>query len=221
MVRQSTSASEICGTDEAGPETQRERIVHAAFALFMEQGYAGTSTLAIASRARVSKRDLYAEFAGKRDILRACIEERARRMRAPLDLPPARSAAELAAILVRFGATMLTEIADPGVVAVYRLAVAEAQHAPEIAQTLHQAGRESAIAAVAALLAGAQQRGLLGPAPPERMAGQFLALLMGDVLVLLMLGLAAAPDPAAAAERARCATEALFALNPPPQPGGG
>ena len=33
------------------------------------RGYAGTSTLAIATRARVSKRDIYAVFADKRAIL--------------------------------------------------------------------------------------------------------------------------------------------------------
>jgi AcrR family transcriptional regulator len=40
----------------------RERILRAAFLAFMEDGYAGTSTLDIATRAKVSKRDLYANF---------------------------------------------------------------------------------------------------------------------------------------------------------------
>ena len=37
----------------------------AAFAALMEKGYARTSTLEIATRARVSKRELYAEFGSK------------------------------------------------------------------------------------------------------------------------------------------------------------
>jgi AcrR family transcriptional regulator len=36
----------------------RERILTAAFEAFHERGYAATSTLEIATRARVSKRDL-------------------------------------------------------------------------------------------------------------------------------------------------------------------
>jgi hypothetical protein len=40
--------------------TKRERILDAAFASFMKSGYATTSTLEIATRARVSKRELYA-----------------------------------------------------------------------------------------------------------------------------------------------------------------
>src|SRR3954470_21341885 len=37
----------------------RDRILEAAFAAFRERGYATTSTLEIAQRARVSKRELY------------------------------------------------------------------------------------------------------------------------------------------------------------------
>jgi AcrR family transcriptional regulator len=46
---------------KGGDETAvRERILEAAFRAFMESGYATTSTLEIATRARVSKRELYA-----------------------------------------------------------------------------------------------------------------------------------------------------------------
>jgi len=37
-----------------------DRIIGAAFAAFMKNGYAATSMLEIATRAKVSKRDLYA-----------------------------------------------------------------------------------------------------------------------------------------------------------------
>jgi AcrR family transcriptional regulator len=46
-----------------------ERILDAAFQAFTEDGYAGTSTLDIATRAKVSKRDLYANFASKHAVL--------------------------------------------------------------------------------------------------------------------------------------------------------
>ena len=44
--------------DKAG---RKERITLAAMPLFLQRGYAGTSTLAIASAARLSKRDLYVD----------------------------------------------------------------------------------------------------------------------------------------------------------------
>jgi AcrR family transcriptional regulator len=43
----------------------RARILDAAFAAFMKSGYAATSTLEIATRARVSKRELYALVGNK------------------------------------------------------------------------------------------------------------------------------------------------------------
>ena len=64
----------------------RERALSAAFAVFRKRGFAGASTLEIASRAQMSKRDLYALFGSKHDMLTACIRERAGRMRQTLDL---------------------------------------------------------------------------------------------------------------------------------------
>ena len=65
----------------------RERIRSAAFQAFAEDGYAGTSMLDIATRAKVSKRDLYANFASKHAMLVACIKSRAERIRLAADLP--------------------------------------------------------------------------------------------------------------------------------------
>jgi len=70
-------------TYPAGPI--RERILNAAFSLFAESGFSTTSMLDIVTRARVSKRDLYALFQNKHAVLAACIHERAGRMRRPLD----------------------------------------------------------------------------------------------------------------------------------------
>src|SRR5271169_2242117 len=77
----------------------QERILGAAFKAFTEDGYAGTSTLEIASRAKVSKRDLYANFSSKHSVLVACIMSRAERMRLPPDLPTPRSRQMLASTL--------------------------------------------------------------------------------------------------------------------------
>src|SRR5215467_12649400 len=65
----------------------RERILAAAFKAFMEKGYAATSTLEIATRAKVSKRDLYATFGTKQAMLVGCIASRATRMRLAPQLP--------------------------------------------------------------------------------------------------------------------------------------
>jgi AcrR family transcriptional regulator len=57
------------GTDE---NPVRQRIVAAAFSVFSERGYQGSNTLEIATRARVSKRALYALVGNKQEMLVAC-----------------------------------------------------------------------------------------------------------------------------------------------------
>ena len=58
----------------------------------MENGFAETSTLEIATRARVSKRELYALVGSKQEMLAACIAERAKRLQMPAELPPSQTA---------------------------------------------------------------------------------------------------------------------------------
>jgi AcrR family transcriptional regulator len=189
---------------------RRERILRAAMGLFMERGYARTSTLAIASAAKVSKRDLYGEFAGKRDILVTCVARGAGEMRAALDLPRPRDRAALAALLVRFGIALRRGLADPKVVALFRLAVQEATAAPEVAGILHEVGRQASFAAVVTLLAAAQADGLLGPGTPEDMARVFMSVLVADMMVQQLLGIAPPEDETHAAEHANLAANTLL-----------
>ena len=85
--------------EDASENQVRRRILDAAFSAFMEKGYADTSTLEIAKRARVSKRELYALVGNKQDMLIACIASRAERLRVPADLPEPRDRTTLARIL--------------------------------------------------------------------------------------------------------------------------
>ena len=141
----------------------RERVLEAAFTLFREHGFSSTSMLDIVTRARVSKRDLYALFNNKHAVLAACIGERAQRMRRPLDtttpVPQTRDA--LATLLVELGVSILKTVCHPEVLTVFRLAIAESDRAPEIARTLDSSGREANQKALTELLRKAQARGLV------------------------------------------------------------
>jgi AcrR family transcriptional regulator len=201
----------------ASAETpMHERILGAAYQAFMEEGYAGTSTLDIATRAKVSKRDLYANFASKHAVLVACIKSRAERMRLPPDLPIPGSRQMLASTLTAFATNLVREISHPSVIATFRLAIAEATRSPEIAQALDSGGRDAARRALAELLASAQSTGLIGPGEPAEMAMQFLGLLWEGLMVGLLLGVAATPEPAEAERRAAKATAAFMHLHPDP-----
>src|SRR5215469_15465079 len=94
----------------------RDRVLEAALTLFREHGFSSTSMLDIVTRARVSKRDLYALFNNKHALLSACITERAERVRRPLQpekpVPPTRDA--LTASQVELGVSHLKDGVPPG-----------------------------------------------------------------------------------------------------------
>ncbi len=202
---------------EGGDETAvRERILEAAFAAFMENGYAMTSTLEIATRARVSKRELYALVGNKQEMLIACISERAKRLDVPADLPVLRDRKTLEQVLASFGTKFVREVSDPTVIAVFRLAIAEAVQAPEVARALNSIGREASRAALRKIMAGAQTSGLLKGRPAE-LAEQFSGLLWGHLMVSLLLGVAERPNTREIAGRARDAAAAFLQLHPLPK----
>jgi len=193
----------------------RKRIVGAAFSVFIERGFAGTNTLEIATRARVSKRELYALVGNKQEMLVACISERAKRLRMPKDLPPVCDRETLARVLVSFGAQLLREVSDPTVVAVFRLAIAEAERTPKVAQALDTIGRETSRATLTELLTQARASGLLDGDVAE-MSEQFSGLLWGNLIVSLLLGVADPPNSGEIKRRTRNAATAFLRLYPPP-----
>ena len=193
----------------------RDRILDAAFAAFVKSGYATTSTLEIATRARVSKRELYALVGNKQKMLITAIGERAKRLQAPADMPMLRDRATLAQVLTAFGIQLVREISDPDVVAVFRLAIAEAIHAPEVARALDSLGRETSRAALRRIMSESRAAGLIDGRPAD-LAEQFAGLLWRDLMISLLLGVAERPSPRAIETRAHDAAEAFLHLHPIP-----
>lgn len=197
----------------------RQRILDAAFAAFMESGHAQASTLEIATRARVSKRELYSLVGNKQEMLVACIRERAKRLQVPADLPEPRDREALARALETFGTKLLQEVSDPTVVAVFRLAIAEATSTPEVAQALDSIAGETSRAALREVMTRARSFGLVNGRPVE-MAERFAGLLWGNLMINLLLRVVDRPTPREVTRRARDATVAFLQLYPPPDEAG-
>jgi AcrR family transcriptional regulator len=208
MAARPASRQREQGSDET---PARQRILDAAFSAFMERGFAATSTLEIASRARVSKRELYTLVGSKQEMLAACIAERAKRLQLPADMPEPHDRETLALILDAFGARMLREISDPTVIAVFRLAIAEAAHAPEVAQALNAIGVEPSRAGLRQIMSRARSAGLLGGEANE-MAEHFVGLLWGNLMSGLLLQTAERPSAREITRRASAAAAALLRL---------
>src|SRR5580700_8361267 len=150
-------------TPEPATSSIRERVLQAAFTLFREHGFSSTSMLDIVTRARVSKRDLYALFKNKHALLAACISENAQQMRRPVEasnpVPETRNA--LAALLVEFGVSILQTICHPNALTVFRLAIAESDRVPEIGRALEGSGRDANQKALIELIKKGQSSGLI------------------------------------------------------------
>ena len=213
MAKAAMSKRRQEGREEAAV---RQRILEAAFAAFMKGGYAAASTLEIATRARVSKRELYALVGNKQEMLIACISERAKRFDVPADLPSLRDRETLERVLASFGTKLVREVSDPTVIAVFRLAIGEAVQAPEVARALDSRGRDASRAALRKIMAEALVSGLLAGRPAE-LAEQFAGLLWRDLMVSLLLGVADRPSPREIAARARDAAAAFLQIHQSPK----
>ena len=202
---------------KGGDESKvRERILKAAFEMFTNNGYSSATTLQIATRARVSKRELYARVGNKQEMLIACITERARRLGVPAGLPALHDREILAQVLTSYGSRLVCEISDPTVIGVFRLAIAEAVQSPEVAHALNSIGRETSQTALRKIMADARTSGLITGHPTE-LAEQFAGLLWGRLMVSLLLGVAQRPNPREIAKRAREAVAAFLQLHPLPE----
>ncbi|QUD89615.1 TetR/AcrR family transcriptional regulator [Phenylobacterium montanum] len=197
-------------TDDMG-----QRIVRAAFQTFSEKGYAGASTLLIATRAKVSKRDLYAMFPSKEAMLLACITTHSERMRMPEGLPEPEDRQMLAAALEAFAANFLGETLNPDVIGMHRLAIAEAIRSPEVAQMLEEA-REANRAILYELFVRAQGKGLLPSGDTAEMVRKYLALVLEDLILSLLLGVLPQPSRAQIQRHATRAAVDFLLLYPSP-----
>ncbi|MGH6644191.1 MAG: TetR/AcrR family transcriptional regulator C-terminal domain-containing protein [Solimonas sp.] len=165
-------------------EAKREAIVVAAAALFQELGYERASMNELAKRLGGSKATLYGYFESKEVLFGAVVRALATThlAEAALELRgPVESAAELESVLLRFAERMLLVLGnDAGALALNRMVVAEAGRS-EVGQVFHASGPSECIAALAALLGLAMERGLLRRGDPRLRARQATALITAEV----------------------------------------
>ena len=193
---------------------RRRAILIAAVGVLMEKGYARASTLEIATRARVSKRELYAEFGSKRGILEALIDSASTEMQVPLVSAEIGDRHALAAAFSAYGIAALTTLANPYVLAMYRLAISEAPGNTELGEILDASGRAPNRRMLVELVQRGQAAGFLGDGEPLAIARDFFSLLIGDLMVWLLVGVNETPDPHEIRRRAEHATQAVLALYP-------
>ena len=186
----------------------------AGFGAFLEHGYARASTLDIATRARVSKRELYAHFKSKEALFRAGIAEQTAAFSIPLDVPDVADREAMADTLTALGQSMLAGLTGDDVLSVYRLAIAESARSPRVARTLDRAGRGAICHALIQFFRSCIAHGFLCDGDPEAMTHEFCSLLLSDTMLRLLLGVVRKPGAREIAARARETTATFLALHP-------
>lgn len=172
-------------------EERRDQILDAAVALFVSNGYGQVTVDEIAAAARVTKRTIYTYFGDKAEVFTAAIE----RFRAR-DLVNHGATAES---LLETAARLVFVLHSDDAVGLHRLMIGEAAQFPELASAFYASGPRGYVALLAQHLS--RTDGLV-------QAEALFGLLLGEPHRRRLLGLAPAPNAAAA----RAHAEQVIAL---------
>jgi TetR/AcrR family transcriptional repressor of mexJK operon len=201
------------GAADGRSARKRRAIVAAATALFLRDGYRGTSMDQVAADAAVSKQTVYKQFADKEQLFRdivlgvtansaAIIAD----LTSVLRRGDVTSRAELEAVLTELARRQIDGVLQPHVLALRRLVIAEAERFPDLARAYFDCGPARAIDVVAEALRDYAGRGLLVAADPGLAAAHFAYLALAIPQDRAQFYPATRPSPA---ERDRLAGEAV------------
>jgi AcrR family transcriptional regulator len=168
------------------PPDHRERVLNAATQCFLELGFERTSTAEIARRARVSKRELYACFEDKRDLLSAAIF----RLQDELQINVNElwsSFADPQEVLPRAAKMIHDFILSEKFGKLLRIVATESYHNPRVAKQFYELGPKSGRKATALYLKNQMKRGRLKQANPTQAADDFLDLVVGSQLMTAVI----------------------------------
>jgi AcrR family transcriptional regulator len=155
------------------------RILAAASEIFLEKGYEETSTADIARRASVSKRELYSNFADKRDILTAVITQLQSQMQVRADISLS-SCDELRTVLLKTGTNILKFIRSEKFSKLFRIVAAESFRDPVTAGKFYELGPGRGRGQTAAFMRRQMKGGNLRKSDPLQAADDFLDLVISS-----------------------------------------
>ena len=183
-------ANTVEGSAAAEPETTG-KILDAAQALFLRDGYAGVNLDRIAKSAGVARQTLYNRFGSKESVFRSMLDRhwskllQTGRIGDLVDGAP--QSAE--AVLRRFAQAILAFVAETDQVSFIRLVVAESRRLPWIAEEFYRAGKEPLLKALVGQLDRLVTDGHIECRSTELAAHQFFGLLQEVTLWPQVMGI--------------------------------
>jgi AcrR family transcriptional regulator len=176
-----TAESGVAG--RASDAARRGEILDAAFRVFADKGFGGTTMLDIARRAQASKETLYAWFGNKDRLFEELLRVRLERIGAratPSALP---ETADIRTRLAALARQQLATFTDPEYIALFRIFTSEAPRSPALRRIIRDMLNRKALADV---MADYRARGWLDfDAEPERVAAIFLRMIESNWVGLL------------------------------------
>jgi TetR/AcrR family transcriptional repressor of mexJK operon len=187
--------------------TRREELACVAERTFLELGFSETTMQIIASRAGGSKETLYRHFASKEALFAEIISRRAAQISGP-DSALARGGLPQQ-VLLELGMTLLKLMMHDEARLLFRVIVAEAQRAPELATIFYEKGPGLTLKTLTAYLRMATSREQLRCPQPVEAARLFLGAVVSHHHLISLIG--ARPRLSEAAMRAHAqAAVAMF-----------
>ncbi|WP_006602587.1 TetR/AcrR family transcriptional regulator [Streptomyces auratus] len=169
-----------------GRSRSRLKILAAAKALFLQDGYDGVNLDRIATQAEVARQTVYNQFGSKEAVFRAVMEHHWSSL--PLGDLLTRleqslgTDADPAGFLRQFSEILLTFIEDADQVAFTRLVIAESRRSPWVAEEFYRVGKEPLTKTLAGCLQRLHETGGIDCPAPELAAHQFLGLVQEFII---------------------------------------
>jgi AcrR family transcriptional regulator len=163
-------------------EAMRQRIIEAAFRVFLRKGFRGTSNREIAREAGISPGLIYWYFRNKEDLFRAVVEAKSfalplrRLARTMGTAPPPQFLAGVVEIV-------LSLYEDPAMIAALQLLLPEAIRNGRVRRVLVSRAIRPGMEAIAAYLAAQQAKGTVRPLDPRVGARLFMGLMFSQVIL--------------------------------------
>jgi AcrR family transcriptional regulator len=161
-------------------ETRRGRIIESAFDVFLDLGYAGTTTDIVAARCGISKRTLYEVFSSKTELFRAIVVAHRRTM---LDLPCDHDGRPSADALASIFWIDIEPKLERRRSAFIHLVMTEIRQFPEIGDMLRRDGVEESRRLLADWLTLERDRGAIASDDVQRDAGMLMDMIFGGLAI--------------------------------------
>jgi AcrR family transcriptional regulator len=170
-------------TGRDGDAARRREILDAAFRVFADKGFGGTTMLDVAQRAQASKETLYAWFGNKDRLFEELLRTRIERIWAGATPEALPETADIRTRLAALARQQLATFTDPEYIALFRIFTSEAPRSPALRRILRDMLNRKALADV---MADYRARGWLDfDAEPEHVAAIFLRMIESNWVGLL------------------------------------